>query len=82
MRMLPIISHIPEPYIKALVLSHSLPSETLIVEDSDKGYQSAILTGCHVLRVNNASEVNIAKIFEKINEINEELNEYSNTDGR
>ena len=72
----------PEPYIKALVLSRSLPAETLIVEDSDKGYQPALLTGCHVLRVNNASEVNISKIFEKINEINGELNEHSNTDGR
>lgn len=49
----------PEPYIKALVLLHCLPQNSYIIEDSPKGIEAANLTGCKVIQVENAKEVNI-----------------------
>jgi HAD superfamily hydrolase (TIGR01509 family) len=46
-----------EPYIRAMIKLKAFPENTLIVEDSDKGYQSAIGTGAHVLRVKNSLDV-------------------------
>ena len=49
----------PEGYLK--ILSHfKISSEdTLIVEDSPKGIEAAILSGCKVIGVKNAEDVNI-----------------------
>jgi HAD superfamily hydrolase (TIGR01509 family) len=54
-----------EPYIRAMISLGSMPEETLIVEDSDKGFQSANGTGAKVLRVSNSSDVT----WKKINDI-------------
>lgn len=47
----------PEGYIKAMVLLNSLPENTTIVEDSDKGLAAAHATGAKVIEVENAKEV-------------------------
>jgi len=47
----------PEMYLLAMERLQSAPSECLIVEDSDHGYQAAVDSGAHVIRVLNASEV-------------------------
>ena len=48
----------PEGYIAAMVFLNSLPSDTIIVEDSEKGLQAAMQTGSRVIRVKDATEVN------------------------
>ena len=63
----------PEPYVTAMVRLGTLPEETLIVEDSEKGMQSALGTGAHVLKVNNATEVTWDRISEIISSIDEEF---------
>jgi beta-phosphoglucomutase len=63
----------PEPYVTAMVKLGALPEETLIVEDSEKGMQSALGTGAHVLKVNNATEVTWDRISEIISSIDEEF---------
>jgi|TARA_S200002703_G_scaffold158136_2_gene167726 beta-phosphoglucomutase len=47
----------PEGYISAMVMLNSLPKDTIIVEDSDKGLQAARSTGSTVIQVKNAAEV-------------------------
>ena len=47
----------PEGYLAAMEYFEREPSETLIVEDSDKGFQAATDSGAHVMRVANATEV-------------------------
>lgn len=47
----------PEGYIKAMVLVNSLPENTTIVEDSNKGLAAAHATGAKVIKVENAKEV-------------------------
>jgi len=47
----------PEGYITAMVLLNSLPSDTIIVEDSDKGLKAAMQTGSKVIKVKDAKEV-------------------------
>ena len=60
----------PEPYIFAMAKMQSLPSNTLIIEDSDKGYQSALASGAHVLKVNTVNDVTWLNISNKIKKIN------------
>lgn len=59
----------PEPYICAMVRIGSMPSETLIIEDSDKGMESALATGSHIMRVKNAKDVTWERISEIIKSI-------------
>lgn len=48
----------PEGYMKAMTILNSLPNETIIVEDSDKGFTAASLSGCTtILKVENSKEV-------------------------
>lgn len=47
-----------EGYINAMVSMRSLPSETIIVEDSPHGILAARNTGAKVIEVKNATEVN------------------------
>ena len=47
----------PEGYITAMVMLNSTPSNTIIVEDSEKGLQAARQTGARVVQVKNAKEV-------------------------
>jgi HAD superfamily hydrolase (TIGR01509 family) len=67
-----------EGYIKAMLDNASRmrfnlialkPSQFLIVEDSDKGYQAAKQTGAHVWRVANAQEVTLENLRMKLDEI-------------
>ena len=55
-----------EPYLRAMVRLQSLPENTLIIEDSDKGYQAAIQTGSKVVRVKNATEVTKSLILKAL----------------
>lgn len=59
----------PEGYINVMRKFSILPLNTLIIEDSPKGKQSAYASGGHVLEVKNPDDVNIYNIFQKINEI-------------
>ncbi len=47
----------PEGYINAMVKLNSLPSETIIVEDSPVGLQAAEQTGAHVWKVKDPTDV-------------------------
>ena len=47
------------------------PENTLIIEDSEKGYKAAKNSKAHVLKVNNFTEVNRENILNKINKIQE-----------
>lgn len=58
-----------EGYIRAMVLLGSLPEETIIVEDSDKGVKAALSTGSHIIKVSGSEEVNIHKIITKLKEL-------------
>lgn len=62
----------PEGYWKAMSLFGVSPRETLIVEDSDKGFEAAIQTTAHVCRVKNPSDVT----WENIEAVIEQANQY------
>ena len=49
----------PEGYLMTLKKFEVSPHEALIIEDSPKGMEAAISSGCNVVRVNNPDEVNI-----------------------
>ena len=49
----------PDLYIKGMEILGSKPENTLIVEDSEFGYNAAIGAGAHVLRVSGPDDVNI-----------------------
>lgn len=51
-----------EIYLKTMIDLNCNPSNTLIIEDSKVGYESAISTNAEVLRVVNAKEVTLEKI--------------------
>lgn len=58
----------PEGYLKILQSFNVGPQDAIIVEDSPKGLQAARATGCKVMQVNNATEVNIENIRRFIDE--------------
>lgn len=60
----------PEIYLKAMSALGVLPEETLIVEDSDRGYRAAKEAGAHVLRVEKVEEVNWQTVSHAIAKIN------------
>ena len=51
-----------EGYITAMVRLTTYPKETLIIEDSDAGYQAAVATGAHIMRIKDSSEVTLENI--------------------
>ena len=55
-----------ECYEKAMKILNCKPENTLIIEDSEKGYQAAIKSKAFVLKVNSCSEVNLENILNKI----------------
>ena len=55
----------PEGYLKILSHFNILPSDTIIVEDSPKGIEAAILSGCQVIGVLNSDQVTL-EIFEEL----------------
>jgi len=56
----------PEIYWKAMSEAKVLPEETLIIEDSPQGLLSASRSKADVLRVDNASDVTLEKIQNKL----------------
>ena len=58
----------PEGYLKILKDLGINPDDAMIVEDSPKGIQAARASGCKVMQVNNATEVNIENVRRFINE--------------
>ena len=53
-----------EGYIKAMVALGAFPENTAIVEDSPRGLEAARATGCRVIEVRNATEVD-ESLFER-----------------
>lgn len=60
----------PEPYIRAMISLFTFPDETLIIEDSDKGYAAALASTANVWRVKNSTEVIWNNLKEQIGKIN------------
>lgn len=58
----------PEGYIKVLNNLNVNCKNAMIVEDSPKGLEAAISSGCKVMKVGNAKEVNIENLRRFINE--------------
>jgi HAD superfamily hydrolase (TIGR01509 family) len=54
----------PHPYNVAMSRLGLRPENVLIVEDSNKGIESALGTGAHVMRVKNATEVTCSSMFD------------------
>ena len=52
----------PEGHLSTLKSFNVDPHEALIIEDSPKGMEAAIASGCNVVRVKNPDEVNIELI--------------------
>lgn len=59
----------PELYWKAMSMMGMLPDETLIVEDSPPGLLAADRSGASVLRVNSPNDLDLNKIFSKLNNV-------------
>jgi len=59
----------PSPYLHSMAFMGISPIETLIVEDSEKGYQAAIASGAHVLKVKDSTEVYYDNVIGRIGEI-------------
>lgn len=56
----------PEGYWKAMSHFGVFPYETLIVEDSDTGYKSALLSGAHTWHVSGPEEVTLMNLIKEI----------------
>ena len=56
----------PEIYFKCIIDSGILPKDTLIIEDSPKGIEGALNSGCNLLIVKNPDDVTYEKIIAKI----------------
>lgn len=63
----------PEIYWKAMSELSCLPEETLIIEDSPYGLLAASRSKAHVLRVRDTTDLNHNKINNKLNQINNNL---------
>ena len=59
----------PEGYLLAMEKLNVSPKETLILEDSDKGFAAAISSNANVMRVSGPKEVNLKNIIHKISSI-------------
>lgn len=59
----------PSPYLKAMAKMGIEPSETLIVEDNEKGYISAAKSGAHVFKIETYKDLNLKTILQKIGEL-------------
>jgi HAD superfamily hydrolase (TIGR01509 family) len=60
----------PEMYLKAVEIFQLQPEECLILEDNENGIQAAKASGCHLLKIEEVTDVSFENIFSKINEIN------------
>jgi len=64
----------PEIYWKAMSIMGVLPEETLIVEDSPTGLLAASRSRANVLRVDSPKDLDISKIFRKLDKTNKNMN--------
>jgi len=64
----------PEMYLYSMVKAGALPSETMIVEDSNVGIIAARESGANVCIVKNPEEVTIDNIYKHINKIKIKIN--------
>lgn len=55
----------PEGYLKILDHFNISSDDTVIIEDSPKGIEAAIRSGCHVIGVRNAEDVNV-ELFKEV----------------
>ena len=65
----------PEIYIKAINKLKMTPKECLILEDNQKGINAALASGAHLLEINDVQEVNYENIINKINKIEDKIND-------
>jgi len=63
----------PEIYLKAMIHAGVRPSETLIIEDSFHGRQSALDSGGHLCPVESPSDVTIDRLTKFIDSVQEKL---------
>lgn len=64
----------PEIYWKAMSMMGVLPEETLIVEDSPTGLLAASRSRANVLRVDSPNDLDISKIFRKLDKTKKSMN--------
>lgn len=67
----------PEIYWNAMAEAKTLPEDTLIIEDSPQGLLSASRSQADVLRVDNASDVSLEKIQNRIMNKTKSINKWS-----
>lgn len=63
----------PEMYWKCMTVCHTLPKNTLIIEDSHIGRQGALDSGGHLLPVENSYDVTWTKIENKLKEMENKM---------
>lgn len=61
----------PEIYLRCMIKAGSKPSETLIIEDSPVGVESAKSSGAYVLRVKDSKDLTLEKIEKHMDKIQE-----------
>jgi len=64
----------PEIYWKAMSIMGMLPEETLIVEDSPPGLLAASRSRANVLRVDSPKDLDVSKIFNKLDKTDKKMN--------
>lgn len=62
----------PEMYLKAMAHFNLKPTECLIIEDNENGIKAARASGGHLLVVKEVTQVCLANILNRINEIESE----------
>ena len=68
----------PEIYLRCLIALGVRPSETLILEDSYIGRQSAKDSGCFLMPIKSINDVKINKIYRHINLVEKNLEKKNN----
>lgn len=68
----------PEIYLRCLIALGVRPSETLILEDSYIGRQSAKDSGCFLMPIKSINDVKINKIYKHINLVEKNLEKKNN----
>lgn len=60
----------PDIFLKIMELENVLPTETLILEDSEKGLEAARRSGAHVLEIKSCADTTLENIINAINKAN------------
>lgn len=63
----------PDPYIFAMDKVQCHPSQTLVIEDSHHGIESAKSAGCHIFPVTSPKDINLKDIEQFVCQINSEF---------